>query len=67
MNMIKKILLGLIVLPITVLADDSEVHLDVVGDDAEIMIEQQDTDNMIDLNFSNSDDLNLKIYQFGLF
>ena len=49
MNMIKKILLGLIVLPITVLADDSEVHLDVVGDDAEIMIEQQDTDNMIDL------------------
>ena len=65
MNMIKKILLGLIVLPITVLADDSEVHLDVLGDDAEIMIEQQDTDNMIDLNFSNSDDLNLKIYQFG--
>ena len=65
MNMIKKILLGLIVLPITVLADDSEVHLDVVGDDPEIMIEQQDTDNMIDLNFSNSDDLNLKIYQFG--
>ena len=37
MNMIKKILLGLIVLPITVLADDSEVHLDVVGDDPEIM------------------------------
>ena len=65
MNMIKKILLGLVVLPLTVFADDSEVHLNILGDDPEIMIEQQNTDNMVDLGFTNSDDLTLKIYQFG--
>ncbi len=61
----KQILITLLLLPFTVFADDSEVFLDVTGDDADIMIEQQDTDNLINLDFGNTDDLTLKIYQFG--
>ena len=62
---IKQTLITFLLLPFAVFADDSEVFLDVTGDDADIMIEQQDTDNLIDLDFGNTDDLTLKIYQFG--
>ena len=44
---LKQILITLLLLPFTVFADDSEVFLDVTGDDADIMIEQQDTDNLM--------------------